>query len=61
MADDERLIEKTKRFFYQHQTLFSDTEEEVEVKASNKFLQFLDQDDRNLLLESIKNKDTSAL
>jgi len=42
MADDERMMDKTKRFFYSNSTIFSDTEEEGEMKASNRFLQFLE-------------------
>ena len=42
MADDERMMEKTKRFFYSNSTIFSDTEEEGEMKAQNPFFQFLD-------------------
>ena len=46
MADDTHLMDRTKRFFYSNSTLFSDSEEEKQMKAKNKFLQFLDQDDR---------------
>jgi hypothetical protein len=42
MADDEKMMEKTKRFFYSNSTIFSDSEEEIEMKANNRFLQFLD-------------------
>jgi hypothetical protein len=49
MEDDEKMIEKTKRFFYSNSTIFSDSEEENEMKANNKFHQFLDQDDRAVL------------
>ena len=53
MADDERMMDKTKRFFYSNSTLFSDSEEEGQMKASNRFLTFLDEDDRNVLLDKI--------
>ena len=54
MADDERLMDKTKMFFYSNSTIYSDSEEEQEMKSKNKFLEFLDQDDRNVLLNLIK-------
>jgi len=61
MADDERMMEKTKRFFYSNSTLFSDTEEEGEMRASNRFLRFLEQDDRNVLLDQISKGNTEVL
>jgi len=38
MADDEKMMAKTKMFFYSNSTIFSDTEEENEYKKDNAFL-----------------------
>lgn len=43
--EDEKLVERTKHYFYSNSTIFSDTEEETEMKKQNKFLEFLDQDE----------------
>ena len=61
IEDDERLIHRTKQFFYTNCTIYSDSEEEVDVKRKNKFSEFLEQDDRNVLRKLIENGDKKAL
>jgi len=46
MQDDEDLLIRTKKLFYSNSTIYSDTEEEVDMRKNNKFLDFLDEDDR---------------
>ena len=61
IADDKRLLHKTKQFFYTNCTIYSDSEEELAVKHRNKFSEFLEQDDRNILLDLIAKGDYESL
>ena len=61
IENDQRLLHNTKQFFYTNCTIYSDTEEELEVTRSNKFSDFLEQDDRNMLLSLIEDGDQTAL
>lgn len=61
IANDKRLMDKTKAYFYSGATIYSDTEEENDMRTSNKFMQFLEQDDRNTLLQLIADGDIREL
>ena len=51
IAENPKLIQKTKEFYFSNQIIFSDTDEELEMRKDNQFYKFLEQNDRQLIID----------
>ena len=50
IQENPKLIKRTKEFYFSNQIVFSDTEEEYEMRKDNKFYKFLEQNDRQMII-----------